>query len=109
MKKGETDDSFEYDIAFSFVGEDEGLATQINDRIQDRYRTFLYSRAQEQLAGRDGEQKFNDVFGEQARTVAVLLRAEWGQTRWTRIEETAIRNRAFNQGYEFATFIVTKS
>jgi len=101
------DDAFKYDIAFSFVREDEGLATQLNDLVQDRYRTFLYSRAQEQLAGTDGEKTFNAVFGEQARTVAVLLRPEWGQTSWTRIEETAMKNRAFNQGYDFATFIVT--
>ena len=94
------DDAFKYDIAFSFVREDEGLATQLNDLVQDRYRTFLYSKAQEQLAGTDGERTFNAVFGEQARTVAVLLRPEWGQTPWTRIEETAIRNRAFSQGYD---------
>jgi hypothetical protein len=109
MKNGETADAFKYDIAFSFVKEDEGLAGEINDRIQDRYRTFLYSKAQEHLAGTDGEQNFNAVFGEQARIVVVLLRPEWGRTPWTRIEETAIKNRAFNQGYDFATFIITKS
>jgi hypothetical protein len=102
-----TEETFKYDIAFSFVKEDEGLATQLNDLVQDKCRTFLYSRAQEQLAGTDGERTFNAVFGEQARTVAVLLRPEWGQTSWTRIEETAIKNRAYNQGYDFATFIVT--
>jgi hypothetical protein len=101
------DNGFKYDIAFSFVREDEGLATQINDRVQDRYRTFLYSRAQEQLAGTDGEKTFNAVFEKEARTVAVLLRPEWGQTSWTRIEETAIKNRAYSEGYDFATFIVT--
>jgi hypothetical protein len=102
-----SDDAFKYDIAFSFVKEDEGRATQINDLIQDRYRTFLYSKAQEQLAGTDGEKTFNAVFGKEARIVAVLFRPEWGNTAWTRIEETAIRNRAYSQGYNFATFIVT--
>jgi len=94
-------DPFKYDIAFSFVTEDEGLATQLNDRLQDRYRTFLYSKVQEKLAGTDGEKTFNAVFGKEARIVAVLLRPEWGNTRWTRIEETAIRNRAHDQGYDF--------
>jgi hypothetical protein len=98
--------TFDYDVAFSFVKEDEGLATQINDSLQDRYKTFLYSKAQEQLAGTDGEKTFNAVFGEKARTVAVLLRSGWGQTPWTRIEETAIKNRAYNEGYDFSTFIV---
>jgi hypothetical protein len=103
-----SDDAFKYDIAFSFVKEDEGLATQINDLVQDRYRTFLYSKAQEQLAGTDGEKTFNAVFGKEARIVAVLLRPEWGNTAWTRIEETAIRNRAHDEGYDFTTFIVTE-
>jgi hypothetical protein len=88
------DDDFKYDIAFSFVKDDEGLATQLDDRVRDRYRTFLYSRSQEQLGGTDGEKTFNAVFGKEARIVTVLLRPEWGGTPWTRIEETAIRNRA---------------
>jgi hypothetical protein len=99
---------FQYDIAFSFTTEDEGVATQINDLLQDRYRTFLYSKAQEKLAGTDGEETFNAVFKDEARSVAVLLRPEWGTTRWTRIEQTAIRNRGFEHGYDFATFIVTE-
>jgi hypothetical protein len=98
---------FQYDIAFSFTKEDEGVATQLNDLLQDRYPTFLYSKAQERLAGTDGEETFSAVFKEQARSVAVLLRAEWGSTPWTRIEQTAIRNRAYDHGYDFATFIVT--
>ena len=44
-------------------------------------------------------------FGKQARVVVVLYRKEWGQTRWTRIEETAIRGRAFDNGYDFTLFI----
>src|SRR5262245_5254540 len=98
---------FQYDIAFSFTKEDEGIATRINDLLQDRYRTFLYSRAQEKLVGTDGEETFGAVFKEQARSVTVLLRPEWGTTPWTRIEQIAIKNRAFDHGYDFATFIVT--
>ena len=47
---------FEYDIAFSFLAEDEMLATQLNDLLQDRFKTFLYSKQQEKLAGTDGEE-----------------------------------------------------
>jgi hypothetical protein len=96
---------YDYDIAFSFLAQDEGTATQINDLLQDRYKTFLYSERQKELAGTDGEKTFNEVFSEQARTVAVLYRPGWGQSPWTRIEETAIRNRAHDHGYDFATFI----
>jgi hypothetical protein len=89
METAET--GFKYEVAFSFTGEDEGLATQINDLLRDRYRTFLYSREQEKLAGTDGEETFNDVFGKEARTVAVLLRPEWGSSAWTRIEQIATK------------------
>jgi len=97
--------NFKYDIAFSFVTEDEPLATALNDLLQDRLSTFLYSKKQEEIAGTDGETTFNNVFGKEARIVIVIYRNKWGQTPWTRIEETAIRNRAYNEGYEFAVFI----
>lgn len=96
---------YQYDVAFSFVAQDEPLATQLADQFEGRLRTFLYSRRQEQLAGTDGEKTFNDVFAKQSRLVVVLYRDSWGQTPWTRIEETAIRNRAFEEGYEFVIFI----
>jgi len=96
---------YKYDVAFSFLAEDEGLATELNDLIQDRFQTFLYAKSQEIVAGTDGEETFNAVFGKEARSVVVLYREGWGESPWTRIEETAIRNRAFEQGYDFVKFI----
>jgi hypothetical protein len=99
------DNKFEYDVAFSFTQQDEGLAFAIKDLIQERYKAFIYSEQQKTLAGADGEKKFNEIFCEKARLVVVLYRADWGQTPWTRIEETAIRNRGHNEGYDFTTFV----
>src|SRR5690242_16928539 len=96
---------FEYDMAISFCAEDEAVAAQIVDLLGERYRCFLYSREQRELAGRDGEYAFNGVFNEKARVVVVLLRAAWGETAWTRIEQTAIRNRGFDHGYDFSFFV----
>ncbi len=98
---------YEYDVAFSFHSADETLATELNDLIQDRFDTFLYTKKQEVLAGTDGEETFNAVFGEKARCVVVFYRPEWGETPFTRIEQTAIRNRAFEKGFEFTIFIPT--
>lgn len=100
-----TNSTFKYEVAFSFLAQDEALATQLNDLLQDRMSTFLYSKRQEQLAGTDGEITFNKVFGEEARCIVVLYRKGWGETPWTRIEETAIRGRAYNEGYGFVKFI----
>lgn len=100
-----TAEKYDYEVAFSFLASDEPLATQLNDLLQDRLKTFLYSKRQGEIAGTDGEKSFNTVFSETSRVVVVLYRDGWGQTPWTRIEETAIRNRAYEQGYEFVIFI----
>lgn len=92
---------YKYDVAFSFLADDEELATEINSLIQDRLATFIYSEKQKELAGTDGEQTFNRVFFSESRTVFILYRKGWGETSWTRIEETAIRNRAHEEGYDF--------
>jgi hypothetical protein len=100
-------DPFKYDVALSFHSKDEQLATNLNDKVQDRFNTFIYSEHQKTLAGRDGEDAFSKVFGEEARLVVIFFRNEWGETPFTRIEKDAIRNRAFNAGYDFTLFIPT--
>jgi hypothetical protein len=66
---------------------------------------FIYSERQKELAGKDGEEEFSRVFGAEARTVVILFRPKWGTNRFTRIEQDAIRSRAFDEGYDFTTFI----
>lgn len=100
-----TETAYKYDVAFSFLDRDERLAAEINDLVQDRLSTFLYSERQAEIAGTDGEKTFNEVFGREARVVAVLYREGWGKTRWTQIEETAIRGRAYHETYDFSIFI----
>jgi hypothetical protein len=101
------DEQFKYDVAFSFLSQDEALAVQLNDRLKDRLETFIYSDAKRQavLAGRDGADAFSRVFGAEARTVVVLYRAGWGESGFTAVEATAIRNRGFECSYDFTTFI----
>jgi hypothetical protein len=74
---------------------------QLNDLLQSRVRTFIYSERQKELAGKDGEQVFGSVFGEKSRFVALLYREGWGETSWTRIEKIAIQNRAMEEGHDF--------
>ena len=100
-------DTYQYDVAFSFLTVDESIAAQLHAKLKGRLASFFYADTERQrmIAGRDGDGVYGRVFGEQARTVVVLYRADWGKTGFTQIESTAIRNRAFEQGYEFVTFI----
>src|SRR4030095_16822783 len=98
--------NFKYEVAFSFLNGDEHLALAINDLIQDRYPTFIYSLHQVELAGRDGQEMFDEIFGHQSRLVVIIYRKGWGESDWTRMEETSIKNRAYNTGYDFTLWIM---
>ena len=100
-----TQKEYIYEVGFSFLKQDEAIVYDLNDHIQDRLSTFIYSKKQEELGGTDGEKKFNKVFYEECRVVVVLYRDGWGETPWTRIEETAIKNRAFDKGWDFLLFV----
>jgi len=101
------EEAFQYDVAFSFLSQDEALAVDLNERLKDRLTTFIYSdrERQETLADSDGEEAFSLAFSKHARTVVVLYRAGWGERGFTGVEATAIRNRASEFGYDFTTFI----
>ncbi len=99
---------FRYDVAFSFHSSDEAVAREINDLISDRLTTFYYAERQREIGGTNGEDSFGRVFGEEARIVVILYRKEWGTTSWTRVEETAIKNRAMTRdGYDFVILVPT--
>lgn len=100
---------FEYDVAFSFAAQDEGIATQLNDLLSDRMKTFIYPEHQKKLAGTDGMVTFSDVYGRKARIVVVLFRKEWGNTPWTKVESESIRARAHESGFDFTLFIATEA
>lgn len=101
--------NFQYDIAFSFSADKEHVANKLNELLTNRVECFIYSERQKELAGADGEDKFNTVFQYQARIVVIILSKTWGQTKWTKIEETAIRNRGYEHGYDFVVVIPTES
>src|SRR5437870_578606 len=96
---------YEYDVAFSFLKDDEPTAAYLADLLAERYKSFVYSKKQEEVVGTDGQETFNAVFGERARAVVVLYRDGWGATPWTRIEQTAIQNRAMREGWDFLLFV----
>ncbi|MCK4358749.1 MAG: hypothetical protein KAW92_08385 [Candidatus Cloacimonetes bacterium] len=100
---------FEYDVAYSFLDEDELIAKAIDNFLKKEYKTFIYSKHQKKIVGTDGEKTLNQVFNKDSKIVVILYRKKWGSTPWTRVEETAIRNRALNEDYDFALLILLDS
>lgn len=97
-----------YDVAFSFTHKDETLAGQLYDLLRNRISCFIYFEEQKRLAGEDGERVFNSIFSQESRIVVILYNTEWGKTKWTRIEQTAIKNKGFDEGYDFVILIPTQ-
>jgi hypothetical protein len=98
-------DGFKYDIAISFLGNDLSLAEQLATLLRDRMSVFLFTERQGEIAGSDGLNTLSLVFGGQARLVVILYRPGWGETPWTRVEETAIKNRGLQKGWDFILLI----
>ena len=88
---------YKYDVAFSFLDRDEPLARELAGLLTP-LSTFVYSEQQLEVAAKDGVDAFTAVFRRDARIVAVLYRDGWGKTKWTRVEEQAIKSRFLDWG-----------
>jgi TIR domain-containing protein len=89
-----------YDVAISFLSQDEPLALKLYEQLSENLSVFVYSKKQEQVAGTDGLETFRQAFRSQSRLVVVLYRDGWGQTPWTGVEELAIKDRMFHGGWK---------
>jgi hypothetical protein len=98
------DNAIKYDAAISFLARDEAIAAALHERLSDSLRVFFYPRNQEELAGTDGMESMREPFI-RSRMMVVLYREPWGETKWTRVEATAIKERCFNEGWDPLFFI----
>lgn len=94
-----------YDVAISFLAKDELIAAALNDELSAKFNVFFFPKKQEDLAGTDGMESMRTPFAEDSRVIVVLYRDGWGQSKWTRVEETAVREAVFNGGWERLFFI----
>jgi hypothetical protein len=96
---------FEYDVAISFLAVDEPLANRLHASLQPPLRVFVFSKVQEELAGTDGAESFREVFRHRSRVAVVLFRSGWGETRFTRVEATAIKDYCLDAGWDRMLFV----
>jgi hypothetical protein len=91
--------SIKHEVAFSFVKGDLAQAQNFADSLAP-LSTFVYSRKQEEIAGTDGLDSFRAAFRFDSRLNVILLRRGWGETPWTRVEQTAIQDRCLADGWD---------
>lgn len=95
-----------YDVAISFLHRDEPLAREIDARLSEQFKVFVYSKRQEEIAGTNGLESFRQAFLAESRLVVVLYREGWGSTSFTLVEQQAILDRFFKDGWDFLLFVM---
>ncbi len=98
-------DSPKYDVAISFLMRDEPTAAALYRDLSQALNVFFFPRKQEDLAGPDGMESMRKPFLEDSRVMVVLYREQWGKTRWTAIEEAAIKEACFNGEWKRLFFV----
>src|SRR5579875_1215307 len=93
-----------YDVAISFLYRDLNLAKALYDKLSDGLRVFFYPRNQEELAGTDGLESMREPFRTESRLNVVLYREDWGKTRWTAVEEAAIKESCLSSAFKSVFF-----
>ena len=94
-----------YDVAISFLTQDESVARALHDRLSTTLNVFFYPRSQEELGGTDGMESMRLPFVDDSRVVVVLYRERWGKTPWTRVEEAAIKDGCLKHGWHRLFFM----
>ncbi|MEH2613730.1 hypothetical protein [Bradyrhizobium sp. AZCC 1693] len=92
------------DVAISFLAKDEPFAAELHARLEQTLKLFFFPRQQEELAGTDGLESMRTPFLE-SRVAVILFRQPWGETPWTRVEETAIKDRCLAKGWNSLLFV----
>ena len=95
-----------YDVAVSFLSADESIAAALYNRLSDGLEVFFYPRSHEALAGTNGLESMRIPFLSESCVVVVLYREPWGETPWTRVEQTAIQEGCLKHGWQRLFFIV---
>ena len=95
----------EYDVAISFLAQDQRIAGELAERLGESLKVFYFPRAQEALAGTDGMESMRSPFVSGSRVTVILYRDRWGETPWTRVEASAIKDGCLARGWMTLMFV----
>lgn len=79
-----------YDVAISYLTQDEDLAFKIYTELGEIFRVFVYSQHQKELVGKGGVETLRDIFINRTNLIVILYKKGWGGTEWTGTEEKAV-------------------
>lgn len=94
--------STDYDVAFSFAGEQRPYVEKVYDILTSRGIRVFYDGGQvASLWGKDLYQYLTDIYSGRARYCVVFLSQDYARKLWTRHELKAAQARAFKESEEY--------
>jgi hypothetical protein len=92
----------DYDVAFSFAGEQRPYVEKVYDILNTRGVRVFYDGGQiASLWGKDLYQYLTEVYSTRARYCVIFLSQDYAQKLWTRHELKAAQARAFKESEEY--------
>lgn len=93
---------YEYDVAFSFAGEDRNYVESAVQRLKELEIKVFYDRDQAaELWGQDLYQYLSEVYSARAKYCVIFLSRHYATKLWTRHELKAAQARAFQENREY--------
>ncbi len=95
-KRKKTRTHFDYDVAFSFAGENRKIVENVNAQLQRSHITTFYDfDHQVKLVGENLFDLLSDIYENKARFCAIFISKHYVEKNWTRLERHAAQARAF--------------
>lgn len=95
-------DNFEYDVAFSFAGEDRAYADRLASLlVNDGVRVFYDRYEQAVLWGKDLYLHLQSVYRDHAKYCLIFVSKQYSQKLWTKHELKQAQARAFRENREY--------
>jgi hypothetical protein len=96
------DKDFDYDIAFSFAGEDRRVVEDLAGKlVQDGIRVFYDAYEKAALWGKDLYQHLQIVYRDKAQYCVIFVSESYARKVWTRHELKQAQARAFKENREY--------
>lgn len=93
---------FEYDVVFSFAGEDRDLVRKVAEKLDDEQISYFYDENEkEKLWGKRLSDQFKTIYGANTRFVVLFISKHYPNKDWTDFELTIARREAENRNKEF--------
>jgi hypothetical protein len=92
----------EYDVAFSFAGEDRVYVEKVAEQLKARGISFFYdSYEEEELWGKNLYDHLTEIYRNKAKYVLMFISKHYRDKRWAKHERAAAQSRAIEESSEY--------